>query len=130
MPKDPTSLPGVVESRKSEQRSLRCRMPRSAPSPPDCRQPLRLDKEDGCQATRVDPADKYQTDDNGPTSGKIADALSAIGGCLPPLPSIAVFTVAIGNAEAIRAALDVVDPVIPHLCALIANRLDQLVPNR
>ena len=30
------------------------------------------------------------------------------------------------TTEAIRAALDVVDPVIPDLRALIANRLDQL----
>ena len=170
----------------------------------------RVHQEDGCQATGVDPVDKYQTNDKGPTLRKIADALSANGGSFPPLLSLVVFTVAIGNAdmhgknvslafneddsvslspvydamstrlyettadgrvveralgmriagrtiiddvtfgdlvdegrswgmtervatrtvsattEAIRAALDVVDPVIPDLRALIANRLDQL----
>ncbi|HQZ33266.1 MAG TPA: hypothetical protein PK020_02520 [Ilumatobacteraceae bacterium] len=32
-------------------------------------------------------------------------------------------------AEAIRAALDAVDPVVPDLRSLIANRLDQLTPS-
>lgn len=174
----------------------------------------RVHQEDGCQATGVDPVNKYQTNDKGPTLRRIADAISANGGRLAPFLSFVVFTVAIGNAdmhgknvsltfnddesvsmspvydamstrlyetaadgrvvdralgmriagrtiiddvtfgdlvdegrswgmtervttrtvsamaEAIRAALNTVDPVIPHLRALIANRLGQLTPRQ
>lgn len=59
----------------------------------------RVHQEDGCQATIIDPTDKYQTDTGGPSLTAIAAALSANGGPLAPLLRLVVFTVAIGNAD-------------------------------
>ncbi|MEQ1702715.1 MAG: HipA domain-containing protein [Ilumatobacteraceae bacterium] len=59
----------------------------------------RVHQEDGCQATIIDPTQKYQTDSSGPSLSAIAAALSANGGQLAPLLRLVVFTVAIGNAD-------------------------------
>lgn len=59
----------------------------------------RVHQEDGCQATGVDPAHKYQSANGGPNLKAIAAALSSNGGELAPLLSLIVFTVAIGNAD-------------------------------
>ena len=59
----------------------------------------RIHQEDGCQATIVDPTNKYQTDRSGPTLRNIASALAANGGQLTPLLQLVTFTVAIGNAD-------------------------------
>ena len=59
----------------------------------------RVHQEDGCQATSVDPTQKYQTGQGGPNLRAIAAALSSNGGELAPLLRLIVFTVAIGNAD-------------------------------
>ena len=59
----------------------------------------RVHQEDGCQSTIVDPINKYQTDQGGPTLRNIASALAANGGQLTPLLRLITFTVAIGNAD-------------------------------
>lgn len=59
----------------------------------------RIHQEDGCQATGVDPTQKYQTDTTGPSLAAIADALTANGGQPAPLLELVVFTVAICNAD-------------------------------
>lgn len=62
-------------------------------------QTRRVHQEDGCQATMVEPVDKYETDHKGPNLRRVAVALAANGGQLLPLLGLVVFTIAIGNAD-------------------------------
>jgi hypothetical protein len=94
-----TSFAPVREPRRTRRRAPlpECRNTASALYPfLQIRTPL---VEDGCQATIVEPVDKYQSDRTSPNLRSIADALAANGGQLLPLLDLVAFTVAIGNAD-------------------------------